>query len=210
MRPIVEMAKNTALARRMADGLGKPLKTEGEIRPTDMVPVIAPDRSGVRSVFPMVWGYNIPGLGRPVVNVRVETAARKEIWRQGWESHRCIIPASWYFEWEHILTAGGKMKAGQKYMIKPTGSDMTWLAGIYRLEEFQGMKYPVFSVLTKPPAKELQRIHDRMPLILPASAIDDWIRPGSRAEDLVKAAVEDLFIKETKNNVLADVIKSSI
>ena len=27
--------------------------TEGEVRPTDIVPVIAPDRTGKRKVFPM-------------------------------------------------------------------------------------------------------------------------------------------------------------
>lgn len=26
-----------------------------------------------RSVFPMIWGYHIPGIGRPVVNARVES-----------------------------------------------------------------------------------------------------------------------------------------
>ena len=71
LRPIVEEAKASSLAAWMTDRLARPMKTEGEIRPTDMVPVIAPNRHGARTVFPMVWGYSIPGLDRPVVNCRM-------------------------------------------------------------------------------------------------------------------------------------------
>ena len=187
LRPIVEKAKRSGLGIRMIDKLGKPLKTEGEIRPTDMVPVLAPNQKGERHVFPMVWGYTFQGLSHPVVNCRIESAATKSAWKADWKSHRCVIPASCYFEWEHIPLANGKTKAGQKYIIQTTGSEMTWLAGVYRFQEYRGLQYPVFAVLTKPPTKDLERIHDRMPLILPESAIDDWIRPGNRPEDFLKA-----------------------
>lgn len=198
LRPIVEKARGISLTHKMVDKLGKPLKTEGEIRPTDMVPVIAPDRSGNRAVFPMVWGYTMQGLDRPVVNCRLETAPKKDVWKEGWESHRCIIPASWYFEWEHIPTADGKRKAGQKYMIQPAGEQMTYLAGIYRFEEYRDLKYPVFAVLTTEPTEELSKIHDRMPLILPCSAIDEWTKPDNKPEEIVKNALKDLYIEKVQ------------
>ena len=196
LRPIVDKAKRSGLTTKMIDRLGKPLKTEGEIRPTDMVPVIAPNQNRVRTVFPMVWGYRITGLDRPVVNARIENADKKDVWKEGWEKHRCIIPASWYFEWEHIPLSDGKTKTGQKYMIQPKGSETTWLAGLYRMEEFRDLKYPVFAILTREPTEELRRIHDRMPLILPSSAIDDWIKPDNKAEDMIKDAITDVFIEE--------------
>ncbi len=196
LRPIVEKAKASSLAVRMRDILAKPLKTEGEIRPTDMVPVIAPDSRGNRSVFPMVWGYTIPGLNRPVVNARVESAPDKEVWREGWLSHRCIVPASCYFEWEHIPAAGGRMKAGDKYMIQPEGSETTWLAGLYRIETFRELKYPVFSVLTREPSEELKQIHDRMPLILPPEAIDEWIDPKADAANVARHALTGMIFEK--------------
>ena len=36
------------------------LKTAGEIRPTDIVPVLAPDKSGRPAVYPMQWGFRLP------------------------------------------------------------------------------------------------------------------------------------------------------
>ena len=196
LRPIVEKAKKSPLSGRMIDRLGKPLKTEGEIRPTDMAPVIAPDKNGNRAVFPMVWGYRIPGLSRPVVNARVESASQKDVWKDGWNSHRCIVPASWYYEWEHIPTADGKTKTGARHLIQPKGSTLIFLAGLYRFEEFQDLKYPVFSVLTREPTEELKKLHDRMPVMLPENLIDDWIRPENKAADLVRYAQTEVFIEK--------------
>ena len=196
LRPIVEKAKRSALTGRMIDRLGKPLKTEGEIRPTDMAPVIAPDQKGNPAVFPMVWGYRIPGLKHPVVNTRVESASGKDVWKDGWNRHRCIVPASWYFEWEHIPTAGGKMKAGSKYLIQTKGTSLIFLAALYRIEEFQDLKYPVFSVLTRQPSEELKKLHDRMPVMLPENMVNDWIRPENKAEDLVRHALTEVFIEK--------------
>lgn len=92
------------------------VKTHGEIRPTDVVPVIAPNRSGVRTVYPMKWGYSGRSL---LINARSETAAEKPTFREDWARHRCIVPASWYFEWEHHIDKGGKKRTGDKYMIMP-------------------------------------------------------------------------------------------
>ena len=196
LRPIVEEMNRAPLAPKMRDRLGKPLTTEGEVHPTDIVPVIAPSPSGNRKVFPMLWGFTAKGVDRPVVNCRVESAAEKPLWREAWNSHRCIVPASWYFEWEHLLTPSGKSKTGDKYMIQPRGAEMCYMAGLYRIEEFRDLKYPVFAILTRAPSPELARLHDRMPLILPASSIDSWIKPDADPSVLMKAAVTDMVFEK--------------
>lgn len=72
---------------------GNAILTSGEIRPTNVVPVIAPNRNGHRAAFPMKWGFQIPGRSL-IVNARTETAAGKPTFREAWEKRRCIIPAS--------------------------------------------------------------------------------------------------------------------
>ena len=111
----------------------------------------------------------------------------------GTDLYRCIIPASWYYEWEHLIGNSGQKKTGDKYMIQPRGSAMTWLAGLYRMED--GL--PVFTVLTKEPTEELRHIHDRMPVIFPKDMIDDWIRPDTKPEDLMKYALSDMLFEKT-------------
>ena len=66
---------------------------------------------------------------------------------------------------------------------------MTWLCGLYRIEE--GL--PVFVILTREPGDEIRFIHDRMPLILPEDAVDEWIRPDASPEKLLSQAVTDMI-----------------
>ena len=51
---------------------GSAIFTSGEMRPTNVVPVIAPNRNGQRAAFPMKWGFQIPGkIGRASCRERV-------------------------------------------------------------------------------------------------------------------------------------------
>ncbi len=181
----------------MVSSLGKEFRENGEIRPTDMVTVIAPSATGEKTAFPMVWGYHIPGVDRPVVNARAESAKEKKSFAEDWRKHRCIIPASYYFEWEHLKRPDGKVKTGQKYAIQPKGSSVTWIAGLYRMEEKNGLHYPVFTVLTREPSAELRKLHNRMAVILPESVIDDWLLPGSNPEEIINNALTDMVIERT-------------
>ncbi|MBO4883360.1 MAG: SOS response-associated peptidase [Lachnospiraceae bacterium] len=191
MTEIIKDLSRSALAARFIDTHGRPIITDGEVRPTDIVPVIAPNSSGIRSVFPMQWGFLAKDNKRSLFNARVESAHEKPTFKDAWKSHRCIIPASCYFEWQHFKSPDGKEKIGQKFAIQPAGYTMTWLCGLYRIEN----GYPVFVILTRKPTVELGRIHDRMPLILPEDKIEEWINPSSDPEELIHHALTDMIIE---------------
>lgn len=190
IRDVIAEAQKSLLADKFIRA-GNAILTSGEIRPTNVVSVIATDRRGKRASFPMKWGFQIPGRSL-IVNARTETAAQKPTFKEAWERHRCIIPASWYYEWEHFVGNTGQKITGDKYMIQPLGSSMAWLAGLYRIED----NLPVFAVLTKEPTKGLSLIHDRMPLILPKDLIDAWINPESRPEDLLRNALSEMVMEK--------------
>ena len=192
LRPYVEEAKSSSIAKRFMADLSRPVMEEGEIFPSMVVPVIATGRSGRKRAFPMKWGYTIPGLKGVVVNARTESAAGKQMFADSWVSHRCIIPASYYYEWEHLLSPNGKKKTGGKYRIRPAGTGLTCLAGLYRMEK--GL--PVFVVLTKEPEENISFLHDRMPLILPPDLIDDWIDPGKAPELLLPQAEKQMIYEK--------------
>ena len=163
------------------------VRTEGEISPGNNVPVLATGKTGKQIAFLMFWGFRAKN-GSLVVNARTETAAEKPMFKDAWASHRCVIPASWYYEWEHFSSPDGKTRTGQKYSIQPVGMDRTFLAGLYRMEN----SFPHFAVLTRPSGDSISFIHDRMPLILPQDMIDDWIRPDSDPQEIIKHALTDM------------------
>ena len=191
---IMEAAVRTGLAHKFLVA-GSGVTTSGEVRPTNVVPVIAPNKDGKRTVFPMRWGFRIPGRSL-VVNARTETAAVRPTFRESWKQHRCVIPASWYFEWEHLDAPGGKTKTGDKFAIQPRGQSVTWLCGLYRMED----GFPAFTVLTREPSDDVRRIHDRMPLILPEEMTDAWISPDNKPEDIIRYAVTDLVMERVSGS----------
>ena len=153
------------------------VKVSGEIFPTDIVPVVAMNRSLIPTPFAMGWGYKLPN-GKTVFNARSESAAEKPMFRDGMQQRRCVVPATNYFEWEH-----GRTKI--KYAIKLASANLFYMAGIYRLEG----RNPVFSILTRDPAESIAFVHDRMPVILPHDLINDWINPKNKAEELLNHAI---------------------
>ena len=197
LRPYIEAARRMSIAEQIMRQLARPAAMTGEIRPTDMAAVIAPNKHGERSVFPMLWCFYEESLHKPIVNCRVETAKVKPLWSNSWKQRRCVIPASYYFEWHHYTDSKGKVRTGDKYAIQPCGSEVTYLARLYRIEELRNLKYPVFAVLTRAPTDELRRIHDRMPLILPENAIDEWISPNKEPNKVVDVAVTDVVIEKS-------------
>ena len=188
LRPIIEAARRSSLSERMVHHLGRPAAREGEVRPTDIGAVIATTSRGTPGCFPMVWGFTSPASGSPLVNCRVETAGVKPLWKESWARRRCVIPASWYYEWEHLVSPAGTKKTGDKYAIQPAGCTVTWLAGLYRIED----GYPHFTVLTRTPSPALARLHDRMPVILPSASIRTWISPSTPAETIKAIAGSSL------------------
>ena len=183
----VEAMNRSPLMKRMVEVLEKRAVTEGEVRPTNIVPVLAPDHDGNRAVYPMLWGFT--GKSGPLINARSETAAEKPTFRESWQKRRCVVPASWYTEWTKRVEAH---KAGDRYNVRPLGGEPTYLAGLYRFESKDGFRYPVFTVLTREPAESIRFLHDRMPVILPPNVIDAWIRPGSDPDKVLQSAVLDL------------------
>lgn len=176
LRELIKEMNRSKLASRFTGKEGDLLQPEGEIFPSSVLPVLAVNKAGQQRVFPMKWGFSGPkGL---LINARVETAAEKPTFSEPWAAHRCVIPASWYFEWEH----DEKKKPWQKYALRPEEQGPVWLAGLYRMEE--GL--PVFVILTRPADECVSWMHDRMPVMLHKADVSGWIRPGNDPEGIIK------------------------
>lgn len=163
---------------------GAPIK-KGEIRPTDVAPVLANNRSLIPSAFAMKWGYSLPD-GKVVFNARSESASSRPMFQDGMTQRRCLVPAAYYFEWEKR----GREKI--KYAIGQNERGVLYMAGIYRLEK----GVPVFTILTRSPADSISFIHDRMPVILPNEAKSDWLNPKCFANEIICSAVDNVRFQQ--------------
>ena len=202
----ISKAQQLPLADEMMRKMGKNMAMSGNIRPTDTAAVLAPNKQGNMAVFPMVWGFTHEATPKPIINCRVETADQKALWKDSWFRRRCIIPASWYYEWGIPLSEVGFRNANEqhrikkeKYVIQPKGANITYLAGLYRYEEHCGMQVPVFSILTRESVAPVRTIHDRMPLILGKENLKEWIRPDSDPRSIAERALTNMVMEKAKD-----------
>ncbi len=146
------------------------MKTGSDIFPTEVSPVITSER-GAKSISLFKWGF--PGYkgGQVIINARSESIMEKTMFREAFAAHRCLIPASAFFEWKQV---DGKKK---KHTVRCANSGLFYMAGIYEgFIDKNGCPFTGFVVITTSAGEKMSSIHDRMPVILTEqSDIDLWM-----------------------------------
>lgn len=182
----IEDARDSAELHAIIEAVNRrsrePVKTSGDIFPTDLAPVVANSRRLVPAAFAMRWGYTLED-GRHLINARSETAAIRPMFSEGLRQRRCAVPATSYYEWQRA----GRVKK-VKYDIRPAEGGLFYLAGIYRIEA----GVPVFAILTREPAQTVAFIHDRMPVILSSALVNAWLDPACVPEEILERALTDV------------------
>ena len=89
LSPIITKAQQLPLADTIRNTMSRSAEMSGNIRPTDMAAVFAPNKQGNMAVFPMIWGFTAPQSSKPLINCRIETAdqriTRTSLCRQRWK-----------------------------------------------------------------------------------------------------------------------------
>src|SRR6516225_4255486 len=87
-------------------GAARNLQAHYNIAPTDTVDVVKPGDGSATELVSMRWGLIPYWSNKPLkqlpasFNARAETVADRPMFRDAFRRHRCIIPASGYYEWE--------------------------------------------------------------------------------------------------------------
>jgi len=172
-------------------GPARNLQAHYNIAPTDTIDVVRRASDGANRLVPMRWGL-IPWWWKKTIkevpasfNARAETVADKPMFRDAFARHRCIVPASGYYEWR-------KMPDGrQPYFISAADGGMLSMAGLWDRWTNPATGEPVIScTIIVTDANALTRpIHDRMPVALEPAELGAWLR-GTAGIDLLRPAAD--------------------
>ncbi len=187
------------------------LEESYNVAPTNEVYVVRA-RESHRTLAPAKWGL-VPfwakdaKIGSRMINARSETAPAKPAFRRAFSKRRCLIPADGFYEWaaqsdEVIEAAKAAAKAEGRKFVKPKKQPFY----IYRADEeplvFGGLwerwipkdedgndipdADPLDSctILTCAANNTMAPVHDRMPVMIPPNAWDDWLDPESDADHM--------------------------
>lgn len=88
-----------------------------------------------------------------IINARQETLLEKPIFKK---RKRCAVPVSLFHEWNYA-----------KEKVSFYSDDIMYLAGLYNQNN-------EFLIITTKANDSVKRIHDRMPVVLEHSQLEDW------------------------------------
>jgi putative SOS response-associated peptidase YedK len=132
-------------------------------------PPLLINQRGERVASPDVGEQTAVG-GRLLVNARSETVATLPSFRDSFRARRCLVPADGFYEW-----ASGQ-RGRVPHHVRFRDRRLFAFAGIWaRREERDAQPREQFAILTCPPSELVRPLHDRMPVILPAEAWEEWL-----------------------------------
>lgn len=142
--------------------------------------------SSTRELVLLKWGL-LPSWAKDkkvaykMINARAETIAEKPTFRGAFRHHRCLIPASGFFEWSYK-----KNKTKQPYFIGLKDARIFAFAGLWEhWEDDGGEIIESCTIITTGANKTVGNIHDRMPVIIKPEQYDRWLAPETEEKDLL-------------------------
>jgi putative SOS response-associated peptidase YedK len=132
-------------------------------------------RTGRRGLAELTWGLALRDAKpaeRRLINARSETVAERPAFREAFRQRRCLIPATGFYEWEK--------RAGEKprpWLFRLRSGAVFAFAGLWEPPLEAGGR-ATCAILTTDPNGLAEKVHDRMPVILPREAFAAWIDPS--------------------------------
>ena len=131
------------------------------------------------------WAETSDDRGRQI-NARSETVFDKPSFKSAALRHRCLIPASGFFEWQKSGAAS------RPYFIHRADGEPLAMAGIWRQSRFGESAMATCAILTMDAYPSIEGIHHRMPVMLDPLVWDAWLDPATRDPDVLRRALQPL------------------
>ncbi len=171
-----QLKAGTETLQRLFDCAASMAMPDGpiEVRPTDVAPIVIAGTQGRRFVaarFGLMpaWAKD-PTIARRLLNARGETVATLPAFRDAFRHRRCLVPASFFYEWRRL--PNGK----QPYRIGLAQGDLFAFAGLCEEKrQDDGEILRTFAIVTTAPNELIAPIHDRMPVILAPADYAAWL-----------------------------------
>lgn len=125
------------------------------VAPTQKVAVIR--QKNPQQAEECIWGFENPRSSSVVINARSETLSERPMFKNLLCTNRCLIVSDGFFEWEEK----------QPYYFQALEKELFGFAGLW--------KNGRCVIITRAADKNMQGIHDRMPVILPPAQWKDWL-----------------------------------
>jgi putative SOS response-associated peptidase YedK len=153
------------------------------IAPSQPVAVIA--NNGQNKIEFFRWGL-VPfwakdlKIGNRMINARAETVAEKPSFRAAYRRRRCLVLADGFYEWRK---EPGQRAKTPMYIRLKSGEPFAF-AGLWETWRSPDDQTVLScNIITTRPNSLVERIHNRMPVILEPQAYDLWLDPAEQSPE---------------------------
>lgn len=146
-------------------------KPDFNISPQDSTPVIYLE-NGHPAITSMRWGLRPSWSKKSTmepINARIETVESKPMFREAFQTRRCIVPANGWYEWK--TTPRGKVP----FYHQSFDESVLSIAGIYEQWLSENGPLHTFSILTQEATEDVKHIHNRMPVLISEEDSECWL-----------------------------------
>ena len=148
------------------------------VAPQTFQPVVRLNRdTREREIVMMRWGLipywaKDPKIGISTINAKAETVDTASSFREAFKRRRCLVPADAFYEWQKL-----DAKTKQPFAIAMKDGKPYAFAGLWEKwkDREAGIELLTFTVITTDPNEVVEKLHDRMPCIIPEKDYDRWL-----------------------------------
>jgi putative SOS response-associated peptidase YedK len=132
-------------------------------------------------MIPHYWSKPLKALPA-AFNARAEDLVKKPYWRDAFQRHRCLVPAT---GWREFRPERGKK---QPYQFRLEQRVFAF-AGLWsRWASPDGELVDSFAIVTTVPSAQAAQYHHRMPLVLPPELYAGWLARGTDGSSILSEA----------------------
>jgi putative SOS response-associated peptidase YedK len=160
------------------------------ISPSQPVAVIP--NTGEDTIALYRWGLipswaKDPSIGDRMINARAESLAEKPSFRNAYKRRRCLVLSDGFYEWKQ----NPDLKTKQPMYIRLKNGVPFAFAGLWEIWHApDGSEIRSCTIITTQPNALLQTIHNRMPVILPPEAYQQWLAQEDRQPAQLSALLQ--------------------
>jgi len=127
-------------------------------------------------------------IANKLLNARAETILEKPSFKNSFKHARCLVPATGFYEWQAPKSKKDPYKT--PFHIHLKNNDIFAFAGLYSIwHKDKKDETATFNIITTKPNSLVEKIHNRMPVILKKEDYAKWLNPNippEEAHDLLK------------------------
>jgi putative SOS response-associated peptidase YedK len=147
------------------------------IAPMQQVPIVRVNAHGARELAMVRWGLvprwaKDPSIGAKMINARGETVRDKPAFRTAYRRHRCLLPASGFYEWQ--AREGAKQPM---HVAMLDGAPFAFAGVAERWLGPDGEPLDTCAIVTTEANALLAAVHERMPVIIAPADYAHWLDP---------------------------------